>query len=138
MITFDRVSDAHPRALAGSLAEHQHRRTRVTALALTAGTASPERIAAGTAIDAGGLLPDTAPVNSWTQRVHEVDPMELLEVQLCNMTAPFILVSRLRAGAGRVTGAAHVRRQRVGDGGRSSAAATRARAIRTPTWPRPR
>ena len=56
----------------------------------------PERIAAGTAIDAGGLLPDTASVNSWTQRVHEVDAMELLEVQLCNQTAPFILVSRLR------------------------------------------
>ena len=36
-------------------------------------------------------------VNSWTQRVNEVDPLELLEVQLCNMTAPFILVSRLRA-----------------------------------------
>jgi NAD(P)-dependent dehydrogenase (short-subunit alcohol dehydrogenase family) len=43
------------------------------------------------------LLPDTASVNSWTQRVHEVDAMELLEVQLCNQTAPFILVSRLRA-----------------------------------------
>lgn len=26
----------------------------------------------------------------------EVDPVELLEVQLCNMTAPFLLVSRLR------------------------------------------
>jgi NAD(P)-dependent dehydrogenase (short-subunit alcohol dehydrogenase family) len=38
----------------------------------------------------------TASVNSWTQRVHEVDAMELLEVQLCNQTAPFILVSRLR------------------------------------------
>ena len=29
--------------------------------------------------------------------VHEVDPVELLEVQLCNQTAPFILISRLRA-----------------------------------------
>lgn len=26
----------------------------------------------------------------------EVDPVELLEVQLCNMTAPFLLVSKLR------------------------------------------
>ena len=26
----------------------------------------------------------------------EVDPVELLEVQLCNQTAPFILISRLR------------------------------------------
>ena len=69
----------------------------VTALALAAGSASPERIAARRAIDAGGLLPDLQPVNSWVQRVNEVDEMELLEVQLCNMTAPFILVSRLRA-----------------------------------------
>jgi NAD(P)-dependent dehydrogenase (short-subunit alcohol dehydrogenase family) len=95
VITFDHVSDAHPAALAGSLAEHQTPHA-VTELALTARSASPERIAAGTAIDAGGLLPDTASINSWTQRVHEVDPMELLEVQLCNQTAPFILVSRLR------------------------------------------
>lgn len=28
--------------------------------------------------------------------MHEVDALELLEVQLCNQTAPFILVSRLR------------------------------------------
>ena len=33
-------------------------RTRSTALALTAGSASPARIAANTAIDAGGLVPD--------------------------------------------------------------------------------
>ena len=95
VITFDHVSDAHPAALAGSLSEHQTPHA-VTTLALTARSASPDRIAAGTAIDAGGLLPDTASVNSWTQRVHEVDAMELLEVQLCNQTAPFILISRLR------------------------------------------
>ena len=69
----------------------------MTALALKAGSASPERIAANTAIDAGGLVPDMAASNSWVQRVEEVDPLELLEVQLCNVTAPFILVSRLRA-----------------------------------------
>jgi NAD(P)-dependent dehydrogenase (short-subunit alcohol dehydrogenase family) len=114
VITFDHVSDAHPAALAGSLAEHQTPHAPsfpgslrsppqaggppapVTTLALAARSASPDRIAAGTAIDAGGLLPDTASVNSWTQRVHEVDAIELLEVQLCNQTAPFILVSRLR------------------------------------------
>lgn len=95
VITFDHVSDAHPAALAGSLAAHQQPHA-LTELALTARSASPQRIAAGVAIDAGGLLPDTAPVNSWTQRVHEVDALELLEVQLCNQTAPFILVSRLR------------------------------------------
>ncbi|MBS9532259.1 SDR family NAD(P)-dependent oxidoreductase [Mycobacterium sp. M1] len=95
VVTFDHVSDAHPLALAGSLAEHPQPH-RLAELALTARSASPERIAAGTAIDAGGLLPDTAAVNSWTQRVHEVDALELLEVQLCNQTAPFILISRLR------------------------------------------
>jgi NAD(P)-dependent dehydrogenase (short-subunit alcohol dehydrogenase family) len=68
----------------------------VAALALTAGSASLERIAAGTAVDAGGLAPDLADSNSWVQRVNEVDPLELLEVQLCNVTTPFILVSRLR------------------------------------------
>jgi NAD(P)-dependent dehydrogenase (short-subunit alcohol dehydrogenase family) len=69
----------------------------LTALALTAGASSLDRVAAGTAIDAGGLVPDLAAVNSWTQLVDEVDPLELLEVQLCNSTAPFLLVSRLRA-----------------------------------------
>jgi NAD(P)-dependent dehydrogenase (short-subunit alcohol dehydrogenase family) len=49
------------------------------------------------AIDAGGLVPDEVDHNSWTQRVEEIDPVEMLEVQLCNTTAPFILISRLRA-----------------------------------------
>jgi NAD(P)-dependent dehydrogenase (short-subunit alcohol dehydrogenase family) len=65
-------------------------------LALTAGSASAERIRTGTAIDAGGLVPDLHEHNSWSQTVSEVDAVELLEVQLCNQTAPFILVSRLR------------------------------------------
>jgi len=69
----------------------------LTAMALTAGSASPARAARGDAIDAGGLVPDLDGSNSWVQHVDEVDPVELLEVQLCNMTAPFILVSRLRA-----------------------------------------
>jgi NAD(P)-dependent dehydrogenase (short-subunit alcohol dehydrogenase family) len=69
----------------------------LTALALTAGSASADRVAAGTAIDAGGLVPDPHPYNSWSQVVDEVDPVELLEVQLCNQTAPFILIGRLRS-----------------------------------------
>jgi NAD(P)-dependent dehydrogenase (short-subunit alcohol dehydrogenase family) len=68
----------------------------LTALALTSRSATPDRIAASTAIDAGGLVPDLAAENSWSQRVHEIDAVELLEVQLCNSTAPFILISRLR------------------------------------------
>ncbi len=75
----------------------------LTALALTAGSASPERIAAERAIDAGGLVPDQDPVNSWSQRVNEVDAVELLEVQLCNTAAPFVLVSRLRASRAAAT-----------------------------------
>jgi NAD(P)-dependent dehydrogenase (short-subunit alcohol dehydrogenase family) len=103
MITFDHVSDAHPTSIAGALqtlptahATAPHALTGLTGLALRAGSATPARVAAGTAIDAGGLVPDLHDVNSWTQHVQEVDPLELLEVQLCNSTAPFILISRLR------------------------------------------
>ena len=69
----------------------------LTELSLAAGSASPGRIAYGSAIDAGGLVPDDGPINSWTQRIEEVDPVELLEVQLCNVSAPFILIGRLRS-----------------------------------------
>jgi NAD(P)-dependent dehydrogenase (short-subunit alcohol dehydrogenase family) len=69
----------------------------VATLALSAGSASLERIAAGRAVDAGGLLPDLHETNSWIDAVDQVDPIEMLEVQLCNATAPFILIGRLRA-----------------------------------------
>jgi NAD(P)-dependent dehydrogenase (short-subunit alcohol dehydrogenase family) len=69
---------------------------RLAELAMKAGSASLERIAAGTAIDAGGLVPDLVSENSWTQTLGEVEALELLEVQLCNVTAPFLLASRLR------------------------------------------
>ncbi|WP_405455537.1 SDR family NAD(P)-dependent oxidoreductase [Streptomyces sp. NBC_00101] len=80
----------------------------VTGLALVTGSASLERIAAGTAIDAGGLVPDLHHTNSWIQTVDEVEPIELLEVQLCNSTAPFILISRLRPAMAAVEGRAYV------------------------------
>jgi len=111
MLTFDRISEAHPAAIAGALAdtavahhdgesaEHalaQHDAASMTALALKAGHASLEAHRAGSAVDAGGLVPDVLTSNSWTQTVGEVDPLELLEVQLCNSIAPFLLVSRLR------------------------------------------
>ena len=99
LLTFDHISDAHPQAIAGSLAEHPLPHTitgdQLSRLALVAGSATAGR--SGIAIDAGGLVPDVNTVNSWTQRVDEIDPLELLEVQLCNATAPFILISRLRA-----------------------------------------
>ncbi len=105
--TFGHTSDAHPRALAGSVTEltspalaieHAARAAAddLVAQSLTAQAASLERLVAGTSIDAGGLIPDVADTNSWVATVEQVDPMELLEVQLCNQTAPFILISRLR------------------------------------------
>jgi NAD(P)-dependent dehydrogenase (short-subunit alcohol dehydrogenase family) len=97
LTTLGQTGGSRQAALNGSTGQHWAPTPHaLTALALTAGSASPERVAARTAIDAGGLVPDQHPVNSWSQRVNEVDPTELLEVQLCNMTAPFILVSRLR------------------------------------------
>ncbi|MCQ9164655.1 SDR family oxidoreductase [Arthrobacter sp. STN4] len=97
LLTFGHAHDKHPLALAGQIAAHpQLGGDEIAALALSMGSASLERVAAGTAIDAGGLVPDVATVNSWTQVVDEVDPLEMLEVQLCNVTAPFLLVSRLR------------------------------------------
>ncbi|HPF81066.1 MAG TPA: SDR family NAD(P)-dependent oxidoreductase [Tetrasphaera australiensis] len=120
LIAFDRISEAHPASLVGVLAEHAHTHpdgegtdgegtdgggpdgggavsaASLTSVALQAGSASLDRHVAGTAIDAGGLLPDDVLVNSWTQKVEDVDPLELLEVQLCNSVAPFLLVSRLR------------------------------------------
>ncbi|MHB1173445.1 MAG: SDR family NAD(P)-dependent oxidoreductase [Lacisediminihabitans sp.] len=103
LLTFGHSNDAHPQALAASVAAHPILANagglgaeELTALALSAGSSSLALLAAGTAIDAGGLVPDRHDANSWTQHVHEVDPLELLEVQLANVTAPFLLVSRLR------------------------------------------
>ncbi|MFF0455914.1 SDR family NAD(P)-dependent oxidoreductase [Nocardia africana] len=99
-ITFGHTTQAHPNALTASLhsvpAPATLSAAEVTDLALVAGSATPERISRGVAIDAGGLVPDLAHTNSWVQTVAEVDATELLEVQLCNSTAPFLLISRLR------------------------------------------
>ncbi|WP_374999699.1 SDR family NAD(P)-dependent oxidoreductase [Aeromicrobium sp. CTD01-1L150] len=96
LLTFGQTSDLHPAALAGSVQAHPVLATdaltadRLTEQALSAGSADLTRI------DAGGLVPDVVDTNSWVQTVEEVDALELLEVQLCNQTAPFILISRLR------------------------------------------
>ncbi|MFJ1455527.1 SDR family NAD(P)-dependent oxidoreductase [Nocardia sp. N2S4-5] len=94
-VSFGKTMQAHPTALTASLAPALSA-ADVTDLALVAGSATPERISRGIAIDAGGLVPDLAHTNSWVQTVAEVDATELLEVQLCNSVAPFVLVSRLR------------------------------------------
>jgi NAD(P)-dependent dehydrogenase (short-subunit alcohol dehydrogenase family) len=100
--TFGHTNDPHPLALAQSVTAHPilaaaaPKAEQLTEQAMAAGSSSLERLAAGTAIDAGGLLPDLHDRNSWTQNVDEVDPLEMLEVQLANTTAPFILISKLR------------------------------------------
>ncbi|MCO7240704.1 MULTISPECIES: SDR family NAD(P)-dependent oxidoreductase [unclassified Aeromicrobium] len=99
LVTFGHTSDLHPAALVGSVESHPvlaadaataDRLSERLEQAMTAGSADLDRI------DAGGLVPDVVDTNSWVQTVSEVDALELLEVQLCNQTAPFILISRLR------------------------------------------
>ncbi|MFL6088642.1 MAG: SDR family NAD(P)-dependent oxidoreductase [Aeromicrobium sp.] len=96
MLTFGHTSDLHPAALVGELDVHPvlaadtKTADELTAVAMTAGSADLSRI------DAGGLVPDVVDTNSWVQGIGEVSELELLEVQLCNQTAPFILISRLR------------------------------------------
>ncbi|MEU9084855.1 SDR family NAD(P)-dependent oxidoreductase [Streptomyces sp. NPDC048357] len=46
-------------------------------------------------VDEAGLLPETTAANSWTLRLGQIDPTELLEVQLVNAVAPFLLADRL-------------------------------------------
>ena len=103
LVTFGHTNDRHPQALERSVTAHPilaaaaARADELTEQAMAAGSSSLERLAAGTAIDAGGLIPDLDHTNSWVQAVDEVDPLEMLEVQLANTTAPFLLVSKLRA-----------------------------------------
>ena len=110
LVTFDHASDAHPAALVSSVGSdpvvhHDDEDAavlavsdarRLTSEALLGGSSSLTRLSRGDAIDAGGLVPDLHDTNSWVATVDQVDALEMLEVQLCNMTAPFILVSRLR------------------------------------------
>jgi NAD(P)-dependent dehydrogenase (short-subunit alcohol dehydrogenase family) len=102
LVTFGHTNDAHPLALAQSVSSHPvlaaaaRTADELTAAAMAAGSSSLERHRAGNAIDAGGLIPDELEINSWTQHVDMVEPLELLEVQFVNATAPFLLISRLR------------------------------------------
>ncbi|WP_338014363.1 SDR family oxidoreductase [Streptomyces sp. CB02009] len=54
-------------------------------------TAPPPRAV----LDEAGLLFETASTNSWTRRLGQIDPVELLEVHLVNAVAPFLLADRL-------------------------------------------
>ena len=55
--------------------------------------------------------------NSWRLLLHEVSSVELLEVQLVNAVAPFIINARLKPLMLRTPGARQAHRQRVGGGG---------------------
>nr|WP_232328545.1 SDR family oxidoreductase [Kibdelosporangium sp. MJ126-NF4]CEL23398.1 L-fuco-beta-pyranose dehydrogenase [Kibdelosporangium sp. MJ126-NF4]CTQ96866.1 L-fuco-beta-pyranose dehydrogenase (EC 1.1.1.122) [Kibdelosporangium sp. MJ126-NF4] len=46
-------------------------------------------------VDASGLVVDPSPVNSWTARLGDVDPAEMLEVHLINAIAPYLLADGL-------------------------------------------
>ncbi|MGO2931866.1 SDR family NAD(P)-dependent oxidoreductase [Microbacterium sp.] len=114
METFGHTADPHPQALqasvdanpllsvatlGGTVAEQGGQALTaedLARLAMAPGSSSLEKHADGSAIDAGGLVPDIDHVNSWVQSVDQVDPLEMLEVQLANTTAPFLLISRLR------------------------------------------
>jgi NAD(P)-dependent dehydrogenase (short-subunit alcohol dehydrogenase family) len=95
-LSFGHVRDVHPHALEESVRGATPDAQTLTDRALAPGSSSLARLADGSAIDAGGLVPDQHHTNSWVQGVGEVDALEMLEVQLCNETAPFILISRLR------------------------------------------
>jgi len=131
LLTLGRTSDRHPHALEEAVIAHPllasahtaevgargstaHTAAinarRLTDLALAPGSSSLARLTDGTAIDAGGLVPDLHDTNSWVQAVGDIDALELLEVQLCNSTAPFILINRLRpqlATAARAASSGH-------------------------------
>ena len=94
VVTFDHVCDAHPAALAGSLAEHRRPTRSPTG-------ADCAQCVAGA--DRGGHRDRRGRAAARHRNDQQLDParprggrVELLEVQLCNQTAPFILVSRLR------------------------------------------
>ncbi|TDU06666.1 enoyl-ACP reductase-like protein [Streptomyces sp. 846.5] len=59
-----------------------------------AGAAGPSS-ALALLTDEAGLLPDTAPENSWSARLGGLDPAELLETQLVNAVTPTLLCDRL-------------------------------------------
>lgn len=59
-------------------------------------------------VDADLQQIDLRPVNSWRLRLADVPSPEMLEVQLVNAVAPFILASKLKPLMLRATGARHV------------------------------
>lgn len=96
LLELGNTADLHPAALVSAESASSTHAEQLAMHAMVGGSASLARVADGTAVDAGGLIPDVVSHNSWVAKVGDVDPLELLEVQLCNQTAPFILINRLR------------------------------------------
>ncbi|GLW68327.1 oxidoreductase [Kitasatospora phosalacinea] len=63
-------------------------------LATEAGASTPAGVDTAV-VDEAGLLPDTAPRNSWSATLGGLDPAEVLETQLVNALAPALLCDRL-------------------------------------------
>lgn len=98
-VLLGRSADEHPASLLTATANVDTLDATAAELARTslrAGQASLKRYVTGDVIDAGGLRADIVDTNSWVHTVDHVSPLEMLEVQLCNAVAPFILISRLR------------------------------------------
>ena len=76
--------------------------------------------------------------NSWRLLLDEISTVELLEVQLVNAIAPFILNARLKAADDAHARARQAHRQRVGDGRAVLPPLQDHAASRTRTWRRRR
>ena len=134
VVTLGRAGDAPPRADGHWSPTPQ----ALTALALTAGSARPSASPPAPRSTPAVSRPTCTRTTAGARCVDEVDPVELLEVQLCNQTAPFILISRLRpalaASTARRTYVVNVSAME----GQFSPRLQGRPATRTRTWPRPR
>lgn len=83
---------------AGSLAGFEAEIDTAADAAVGAAVGAGELVGAlGTGIvDASGMLSDPSATNSWSAKVGQINPAELLEVHLVNAVAPFLLIDRLR------------------------------------------
>ena len=88
----------------------------MTELALAARSASPDRIAAGTAIDAGGLVPDPAPSTAGRNRARG-RPDGAARGPALQPDGAVHPGQPAAPGDGRLAGPPQVRRERLGDGG---------------------
>ena len=146
IVTFDRISEAHPAAIAGTLQQHAvahhetpaHTPASITALALQGRQRQPRgapgrhrgrrRRPAARPADHELLDPDR-------RRGRPARAARGPALQRDRAVPADLAAARVAAG---VAGPAYLRRQRVGDGGPVLPVATRAPGTRTPTWPRRR